>query len=137
MSQSYTNLLLKINNYTIHFPSGFQFMMNLPSEITVHEITQIIRSYSALHNAYGLKQEGRVLQPRYLESLDNNILVDAYLIDNGDEGRQLGPLGNISFKIVYGLKDKMGEDDKDGVCAFRKYQFIGKLSSNTQNEMGE
>ena len=51
-------------------------------------------------------------------------------MDDGDEERELGVLGNASFKIVYGLKDK-AEEEKDGFCAFRRYQFLGKISSNT------
>ena len=59
--------------------------------------------------------------------MSGNVMYDCYLVDDGDQERVLGALGKVDFRVVYGLREMEGQDSKEGFCAFRKYQFLGKI----------
>lgn len=65
----------------IHFPSGYKFTLRVPQEITIKEITEIMKNYTALHMSYGKVLNGKILEPLFLASLENDLIADLYLSD--------------------------------------------------------
>lgn len=78
------------------------------------------------------EERERVLEPRFLETLDRDLLVDLYMMEGGDseKGREMGAIAGMDFRIVYGMRGLEDSNSKEGFCPAQKYQFVGKFVEN-------